>query len=80
MCLLKDTDILYLRLMGKDTVVLNSNEAISDLIDKRSSIYSDRVSGADIFTSGSSYRLAASINYDAVVRRDPIPGSRLSDH
>ena len=36
--------------MGKDTVVLNSDGAISDLLDKRSSIYSDRVSDADIFT------------------------------
>jgi hypothetical protein len=41
----KGTDILYLRLLGQDMVVLNSNEAISDLIEKRSSIYADRVSG-----------------------------------
>jgi len=41
---LKGTDILYLRLMGEDMVVLNSNEAISDLVEKRSSIYADRVS------------------------------------
>jgi hypothetical protein len=40
----KGTDFLYLQLMGKDTIVLSSNEAISDLIDKRSSIYADRVS------------------------------------
>jgi hypothetical protein len=77
MCLLKDTDILYLRLMGKDTIILNSNEAISDLLDKRSIIYSDRVSDADIFTFGSSHRVAAPIDHDAVVRRGPIPGSRF---
>ena len=29
--------------MGKDMVVLSSNEAITDLLEKRSSIYSDRV-------------------------------------
>jgi len=32
--------------MGKDTVVLSGNEAISDLFEKRSSIYSDKVGGA----------------------------------
>jgi hypothetical protein len=51
----KDTDILYLQLMGKDAVVLNSNEAISDLLDERSSIYSDRVSDADTFIFSSSH-------------------------
>ena len=66
--------------MGKDAVVLNSNEAISDLLDKRSSIYSDRVSDTDIFTFGYSHKVAAPINYDAVVRRGPIPGSRFPAH
>jgi hypothetical protein len=47
---LKGTDILYLRVLGKDMVALNSNEAISDLIEKRSSIYADRVSDAVILT------------------------------
>ena len=41
---MKGTEVLYLRLLGEDIVVLNSNEAITDLIEKRSSIYSDRVS------------------------------------
>lgn len=36
--------MVYLNLLGADTIVLNSNEAISDLLDKRSAIYSDRVS------------------------------------
>ena len=49
-CLLKDTDILYVRLLGKDMVVLSSDQAISDLIEKRSAIYSDRVSDPVIFT------------------------------
>ena len=46
----KGTDILYLQLMGKDMVVLSSNEAIADLLEKRSSIYSDRVSNTINFT------------------------------
>ena len=40
----KDTDVLYLKLLTKDFVVLNSTEAITDLIEKRSNIYCDRVS------------------------------------
>jgi len=38
-----DSDVLYLNLLGADHVVLNSSEAISDLLDKRSAIYSGRV-------------------------------------
>ena len=38
-----DTDVLYLNVLGADQIILNSNEAISDLLDKRSAIYSDRV-------------------------------------
>ena len=40
----QDTDVLYLRLFSKDIVVLNSPKAIYDLAEKRSNIYSDRVS------------------------------------
>lgn len=40
---LLDTDVLYVKLLSADYVVLNSSEAISDLLDKRSAIYSDRV-------------------------------------
>ena len=40
---LLDTDVLYVKLFSADYVVLNSSEAISDLLDKRSAIYSDRV-------------------------------------
>ena len=39
---LQETDVLYMRLFSTDFVVLNSSEAISDLLDKRSSVYSDR--------------------------------------
>ena len=39
-----DTDVLYMRLFSKHLIVLNSSEAISDLLEKRSNIYSDRVS------------------------------------
>jgi hypothetical protein len=38
-----DSDVLYLNLLGTDHIILNSSEAISDLLDKRSAIYSDRV-------------------------------------
>ena len=44
--ILPDTDILYLNLFGKDLVILNSTKTISDLLDKRSKIYSDKVSGS----------------------------------
>ena len=47
---LKGTDVLYLRLLGQDMVVLSSNEAITDLIEKRSIIYADRVCDNIIFT------------------------------
>lgn len=46
---LVDTDILYLNLFGKDLVILNSNKTISDLLDKRSKIYSDKVSVSAYF-------------------------------
>ena len=38
-----ETDVLYLNVLGADQIILNSNQAISDLLDKRSAIYSDRV-------------------------------------
>lgn len=41
--ILVDTDILYLNLFGKDLITLNSAKVISDLLDKRSKIYSDKV-------------------------------------
>ena len=41
---LLDTDILYLNIFGKDMMMLNSTKTISDLLDKRSKIYSDKVS------------------------------------
>jgi len=34
---------MYLNVLGTDLVVLNSSEAIADLLDKRSAIYSDKV-------------------------------------
>jgi hypothetical protein len=51
MCLLQlisasaDTDVVYLNFLGTDNIIINTNEAISDLLDKRSAIYSDRVRG-----------------------------------
>lgn len=41
---IQDTDVLYLKLLDTDFVILNSTEAIVDLTEKRSNIYSDRVS------------------------------------
>ena len=38
------SDILYLNFLGADHIILNSSEAILDLSDKRSGIYSGRVS------------------------------------
>ena len=38
------SDVLYLNFLGADHIILNSSEAILDLSDKRSGIYSGRVS------------------------------------
>ena len=40
----QDTDVLYMKLFSKDLIALNSSEAIDDLLEKRATIYSDRVS------------------------------------
>ena len=40
----QDSDVLYLKILDTELVVLNSTEAIAELIEKRSNIYSDRVS------------------------------------
>lgn len=40
-----DSDIIHLNAMGTSIVVLSSLEAAEDLLDKRSSIYSDRPTG-----------------------------------
>ena len=39
----EDTDVLHLKMMTTDFVVLSSAQAISDLVEKRSNVYSDRV-------------------------------------
>lgn len=38
-----ETDVVHLNVFGTDIVVLNSSEAIADLLDKKSVTYSDRV-------------------------------------
>ena len=38
-----ETEVMYLNMFGTNIVVLNSSEAIADLLDKRSAIYSDKV-------------------------------------
>ena len=35
-------EIIYLDILGKELVLLNSEKVANDLLDKRSSIYSDR--------------------------------------
>ena len=40
---LQDTDVLHMKVFSTDFIILTSFEAISDLLEKRSSIYSDRV-------------------------------------
>nr|BAL05137.1 cytochrome P450 [Phanerodontia chrysosporium] len=37
-----DSDVIYLNLLGSSIVILNSSKATTDLLEKRSSIYSDR--------------------------------------
>lgn len=39
----QDTDVLHLRVITTDFIVLDSAKAISDLVEKRSNVYSDRV-------------------------------------
>ena len=40
---------MYLNGFGMNIVVLNSSEAIADLLDKRSAIYSDKVAACTTF-------------------------------
>ena len=40
-----ETNVLRLKLPGMEMVVLNTSEAISDLLDQRSAIYSCKVRG-----------------------------------
>jgi hypothetical protein len=35
-------DIIYIHLLGQPMIILSSEETVRDLMDKRSSIYSDR--------------------------------------
>ncbi|KAG8679301.1 hypothetical protein FRC11_003903, partial [Ceratobasidium sp. 423] len=36
------SDIIYFRVLGSDTIVLNTREAAAELLERRSNIYSDR--------------------------------------
>ncbi|KDN38011.1 hypothetical protein RSAG8_09784, partial [Rhizoctonia solani AG-8 WAC10335] len=38
----KKSDLVYIRVLGQDTVVLNTHQAAKDLLEGRSNIYSDR--------------------------------------
>ena len=40
---ISDTEVLYLNAPGVDMVVLSTSDAVSDLLDQRSAIYSDKV-------------------------------------
>jgi len=59
-------------------VILSSNEAITDLVGKRSSIYADRVSDKVVFTFRPSRKIAAPDTYDEVVRLKWHSGEFLS--
>lgn len=39
---LSDSDVIYLNVLGKSLVILNSAQAAHDLLERRSNIYSDR--------------------------------------
>ena len=41
-----ETEVMYLNMFGTNIVVLNSSEAVADLMDKRSAIYSDKVAAS----------------------------------
>ena len=41
-CITIGSDIIYLNLAGNDVIILDSHEAVTELLEKRSSIYSDR--------------------------------------
>ncbi|KAF9523256.1 putative monooxygenase [Crepidotus variabilis] len=49
-------DLIYLDLAGKSTLIINSRKVANDLLDKRSSIYSDRPSTVVFFKRFSSRR------------------------
>lgn len=47
--------IFYVNLAGQDTVIINSNKAAADLLDRRASIYSDRprnIVASELLTGG----------------------------
>lgn len=37
-----DSDVVYMNLLGKHIVVLNSDKATKELLEKRSALFSDR--------------------------------------
>ena len=49
---------MYLNMCGTDVVILNSSEAIADLKDKRSAIYSDKVAACMPFSAQGLTRLS----------------------
>jgi len=64
-----DSDVVYLNMFGADYVILNSSEAISDLLDKRSSIYSDKVRSLLIIIPHRFNSIPATSTDDGVVSR-----------
>jgi len=42
-CTIPDSDIISINQFGRTIIILNSAQAIGDLLEKRSAIYSDRV-------------------------------------
>ncbi|PIL32001.1 cytochrome P450 [Ganoderma sinense ZZ0214-1] len=51
-------DIVYLNLLGQSVIVLNTTQATSDLLDKRSAIYSDRLKSTVVSLIGWDWNVA----------------------
>ncbi|KIJ66983.1 hypothetical protein HYDPIDRAFT_108954 [Hydnomerulius pinastri MD-312] len=61
-------DVVYARILDQDCVILNSEAACKDLLDKRSSIYSDRMDMAGLEPYGWNWG-AVTLRYGEVWRR-----------
>ena len=64
-----ETDVMHLNVLGTDLVVLNSSEAIANLLDKKSATYSDRVILDTAFSRSGSNMTAHSFPASVTVSR-----------
>ena len=59
-------DVVHIKIFGQPLVILNSLKAARDLLDKRSSIYSDRprfVLLAELWVASDFFRITAEIDF-----------------